>query len=78
MRQLKGIVISNKANKTAIIRVERVKKHPLYERRFKVSKKYKIHDERNECKEGQIVLFKSFRPISREKSYKLIKILEQK
>ncbi len=78
MKQLKGVVVSTKMDKTALVQVARIKKHPIYERRYRVYKKYKIHDSKNECKVGQTVLIKEVAPISKEKYFQLVKILEQK
>ncbi len=72
-RQLKGIVISDKMKKTAVVRVERVKKHPKYKRRYKVHKKYKAHDEKEEYKTGDRVVIKECRPLSKDKRWRVIK-----
>jgi small subunit ribosomal protein S17 len=73
---LEGRVISNKSQKTAIVRVDRLKIHPKYKKRYKVSKKYKIHDENNECKIGDKVIFEECRPLSRDKRWRLVKIVK--
>lgn len=67
-----GTVISNKSQKTAVVRVDRLKVHPKYKKRYKVSKKYKVHDEKNECKVGDKVVFEECRPLSRDKRWRLI------
>jgi len=72
-RQLTGIVVSNKMAKTVVVKVERIKKHPKYKRRYKVHKKYKAHDEKNEYKIGDKVIIKECRPISKEKRWRVIK-----
>ena len=72
-RQLKGIVISDKMKKTAVVRVERVKKHPKYKRRYKVHKKYKAHDEKGEYKIDDRVVIEECRPISKDKRWRIIK-----
>lgn len=72
-RQLKGIVISDKMKKTAVVRVERVKEHPKYKRRYKVHKKYKAHDEKEEYKIGDRVVIKECRPLSKDKRWRIIK-----
>ncbi len=76
-RTFKGRVVSDKPQKTAVVLVERLKAHPKYKKRYKVSKRYKIHDEKNECKVGDIVLFEECRPLSRTKRWRLLKIVKQ-
>jgi small subunit ribosomal protein S17 len=72
-RKLQGIVISNKMKKTVVVRVDRLKEHKKYKRRYKVSKKYKAHDEKEECKIGDRVIIEECRPISKEKKWRVIK-----
>jgi len=74
-RTFKGIVVSDKMDKTVVVRVDRVKLHPKYQKRYKVSKRYKVHDEKNKCKSGDKVLFSECRPLSKEKRWRIIKIL---
>lgn len=74
-RQLKGEIISNKMQKTAVVLVERMKEHPKYKRRYKVHKKYKVHDEKGEYKVGDRVLIEESRPISKDKRWRVIKRL---
>ena len=76
-RKLKGTVVSDKMDKTAVVRVDSLKTHPIYKKKFKVSKKYKIHDEGNVLKVGGVVEFVETRPISKDKSWVLSKVLEQ-
>ena len=66
-RLLKGVVISDKMNKTVVVAVTRLKEHPKYKKRYKVTKKYKAHDEKNERKVGEKVIIQECRPISKEK-----------
>lgn len=71
---LKGKVISNKMLRTVVVEVSTLKKHPLYGKYFIVSKKYKAHcDEKID--EGKIVLLQPTRPISKDKKWKVIKVL---
>jgi len=77
-RQLNGIVVSNKMKKTVVVEVERIKEHPKYKRRFKVHKRYKAHDEKEECKVGDRVIIEECKPLSKEKRWKVIKKLIQK
>jgi small subunit ribosomal protein S17 len=74
-KQLTGTVISNKMQKTVVVRVERLKEHPKYKRRFKVSKNYKAHNEKGEYKIGDKVIIEECRPISKEKKWRVIKKL---
>jgi len=71
-RQLKGIVVSNKMQKTAVVRVERTKEHPRYKRRYKAHKKYKAHDEKGEYKIGDKVIIEECRPLSKGKRWKIV------
>jgi small subunit ribosomal protein S17 len=73
-KQLKGIVVSDKMKKTVVVEVERIKEDPKYRRRFKVHKKYKAHDENNECKIGDSVVIEETKPISKDKSWIVKKI----
>ena len=71
-RVLTGTVVSDKTDKTVVVRVERRVKHPLYGKIIKRSKKYHAHDEGNEFKEGQVVQIEETRPISKLKTWKVI------
>ncbi|OGI61373.1 30S ribosomal protein S17 [Candidatus Nomurabacteria bacterium RIFCSPHIGHO2_01_FULL_39_9] len=66
---LKGKVIAHKTDKTATVKVDRFIKHPKYKKYYKVSKKYKAHDEKNEFAVGDAVLIGESRPISKEKHF---------
>jgi small subunit ribosomal protein S17 len=72
-RQLKGIIVSNKMKKTVVVEVEKIKKHPKYKRRYKIHKKYKANDEKEEYKVGDIVIIEECRPVSKEKKWRVIK-----
>lgn len=71
-RILAGIVVSDSANKTVTVRVERKFKHPLYKKIVKVSKKYAAHDENNRYKVGDMVSIIESRPISKSKSWMVL------
>ena len=71
----KGKVVSAKNDKTITVLVETYKKHPLYGKRVKYSKKYTAHDEKNVAKEGDTVRIKSTRPLSKTKRYELDSVL---
>ncbi len=71
-RELEGIVISDKMNKTRVVSVARLKKHPLYKKYYRITRKFKAHDEKNEYKTGDKVLIEETRPLSKEKRWKII------
>ncbi len=73
MRKLKGTVVSDKMLKTRVVTVERLKKHKRYGKYYKVTKRYKVHDEKNEYKTGDKVVIEESRPISKDKRWKIIK-----
>ena len=76
-RVLRGLVTSAKMDKTIVITVTSLKQHPLYGRTMKRSKKFKAHDENNECGTGDSVEIMECRPLSKEKSWRLIRIVEK-
>ena len=69
---LKGIVVSDKMDKTVVVSISRFVKHPLYGKFYKISKKYKAHDEGNICKVGDKVEIVETRPISKDKKFKVV------
>jgi len=72
-KKLKGTVISDKMQKTVVVRVERIKAHPKYKKRYKISKNYKAHDEKQAYKIGDKVVIEECRPISKDKSWRVVK-----
>lgn len=72
-----GLVVSDKMNKTVVVRVETRVRHPLYGRTIKVSKKFKAHDENNESRMGDKVKIMETRPLSKEKRWRVVEILEK-
>jgi small subunit ribosomal protein S17 len=70
---LKGVVVSDKMDKTISVVVSRFVKHPLYGKFYKVSKKYKAHDEENKYKIGDKVEIVETKPISKDKRFKVVK-----
>ena len=72
-KTLKGTIISAKSNKTVVVEVTRKFKHPFYEKIIKRSKKYHAHDEKNEFKEGQTVTIIESKPISKKKTWQVLK-----
>ena len=71
-RKLKGIVVSDKMQKTVVVRVERIKAHPKYKRRYKINKNYKAHDEKQVYKIGDRVIIEECRPLSKHKTWRVI------
>jgi small subunit ribosomal protein S17 len=70
---LKGVVVSDKMDKTVVVSISRFVKHPLYGKFYKISKKYKAHDEGNICKVGDKVEIIETRPISKDKKFKVVR-----
>lgn len=71
-RKFKGEVVNISGDKTIMVRVDSVKIHPLYKKRYTVSRKYQVHDEANKYKEGDNVEFIECRPISKSKKWRVI------
>ncbi len=71
-RILTGTIVSDKANQTVVVKVERRVKHPLYGKIIRLSKKYHAHDEGNEFKEGETVRIEETRPLSKLKNWRVI------
>ena len=76
-RELIGVVVSDKADKTITVKVETYKKDPIYKKRFKYSKKYTAHDEKNIAKVGDKVRLVATRPLSKTKRYELAEVIEK-
>ena len=72
-----GSVVSDKMNKSAVVLIERKVKHPIYGKFMKKSTKLHIHDENNECTVGDTVQISECRPISKTKSWKLVKVVDK-
>lgn len=72
-RKFTGVVVSDKMDKTIVVKVESVKKHPKYQKRYISSCNYKVHDEKNEHKIGDKVTFIECRPLSKDKRWRVIK-----
>ena len=72
-----GSVVSDKMNKSAVVLIERKVKHPIYGKFVKKSTKLHIHDENNECGVGDTVQITECRPVSKTKSWKLVKVVEK-
>ena len=76
-KSLVGKVVSDKMDKTIVVLVETYKNHPLYGKRVKYSKKYKAHDENNQAKIGDKVMIMETRPLSKDKRFRLVKVVEE-
>ena len=76
-KALVGTVVSDKMNKTVVVSVQRVTKHPLYGKIIKLNKKYKAHDENNVVNAGDTVRIRECRPISKDKSFYVEEVLEK-
>jgi len=72
-----GLVISDKMKKTIIVRVARLAKHPKYGKVIKKSNKFKVHDEKNIAKIGDIVRIEETRPLSKDKRWRLIEVIKK-
>lgn len=77
-KQLTGTVISDKMQKTVVVRVERLKEHQKYKRRYKVHRNYKAHQEGSDYKIGDMVVIEESRPLSKDKKWVVIKKLINK
>ncbi|MGI5849058.1 MAG: 30S ribosomal protein S17 [Christensenellales bacterium] len=71
-----GIVVSDKMDKTVVVEIVRMSKHPLYGKTIKSTKKYKAHDEGNIAKIGDKVLITETRPLSKQKRWRLVEVVE--
>lgn len=72
---LKGTIVSDKMIKTVVVRVDDFKKHPRYGKYYKISKRYKAHDEKGEFHVGDKVIIKETRPMSKNKHFEVLKKL---
>ena len=70
-----GIVVSNKMDKTVVVRIDRSKRHRLYGKTMRVTQRYKAHDENNECRLGDVVKIAETRPLSREKRWRVVEVV---
>ena len=76
-RTLQGVVVSNKMDKTIVVRVTRRERDPIYGKIVTKSNKFHVHDEQNQCEEGDVVLIRESRPISKLKSWILVELVEK-
>lgn len=76
-KTLKGVVVSDKMDKTVVVEVGHLKEHPRYKKRYEVHKKYKAHDENNEYKEGDRVIIEEWKPVSKDKRWRVKGLTEE-
>jgi len=76
-KERRGVVVSDKMDKTIVVEVTTVKPHPRYQKVVRRTTRFKAHDERNEARVGDVVLIRECRPLSKEKRWRLIEILER-
>jgi small subunit ribosomal protein S17 len=76
-RVLRGVVVSDRMDKTIVVEVRTLKAHPTYKKRFRTTKKYYAHDEQNQCGIGDTVTISETRPFSRLKRWRLLEIVEK-
>lgn len=74
---ISGRVVSDKMEKTVVVAVETFKTHPIYKKRYKNTKKFKVHDENNEAGLGDVVRAMETRPLSKDKRFRLVQIVEK-
>lgn len=77
IRTITGIVISNKMTNSIVVRVERKVKHPVYGKYLRRSTKLHVNDSENKCQNGDVVLIKECRPLSKTKNWELVEIVEK-
>ncbi len=76
-KTLTGVVVSDKMDKTVVVQVERLVKHPVYKKYVRRRNRFAAHDEQNECRVGDTVLIRQSRPLSRRKRWRVSKVLER-
>ncbi len=74
-KTLEGVVISNRMQKSVVVRVERQVRHPLYQKTLRKSSKFMAHDEENKCRVGDRVQIRQTRPLSKNKCWRVVSIL---
>ena len=77
IKRREGTVVGTKMTKTVVVQVDRLVEHPLYGKRIRQRKRYMVHDERSECGEGDRVLIIETRPLSRNKRWRVSKVLKK-
>lgn len=78
MRKLQGTVVSDKMQKTVVVEIIRWKKHPRYLKYYKITSRFKAHDEKREYKSGDKVVIQETRPMSKEKRWRVVQKIESR
>ncbi|MCD6441946.1 30S ribosomal protein S17 [bacterium] len=73
-KKFQGTVVNDKMDKTIVVKVNKTRIHPLYKKRYTISKRYKVHDPKGEAKVDDKVIFEECRPLSKDKRWRLISI----
>jgi len=76
-RVLMGTVISSAMNKTVVVEVVSLKAHPVYKKRYRTTKKYYVHDEENQCNQGDRITIAETRPLSKTKRWRVLDIVQR-
>ena len=76
-RELLGIITSDKMDKTVVVTVERLEKHPVFKKYIRKRTTFKAHDDKNECRMGDKVLIRECRPLSKDKCWRVVNIVER-
>jgi small subunit ribosomal protein S17 len=71
-KKFSGVVVGDKMDKTVVVRVDTIKTHPRYQKRYTTSQRYKVHDEKNQFKIGDKVIFTECRPLSKDKRWRVV------
>lgn len=77
MRKLQGVITANRMKKTVVVRVDALRKHAKYLKYYRVSKKFKAHDETNEYQIGDVVVIQETRPLSKEKRWRVVSLVRR-
>jgi small subunit ribosomal protein S17 len=75
--ELEGIVSSDRMEKTVVVTIERLEKHPVFKKYIRRRRKFMAHDEKNECKAGDRVRIRECRPLSKDKCWRVVQIIER-
>lgn len=77
IKSMTGVVVSDKMDKSVVVAVEYKVMHPLYKKYVKQTRKFKAHDQNNDCKEGDSVIIESIKPMSKEKTWVIKEIISR-
>jgi small subunit ribosomal protein S17 len=72
-----GTVVSDKMQKTVVVQIERLVRHPVYKRYVRRRKRFKVHDEENQCRIGDVISFMETRPLSKDKRWRFVEFVER-